>query len=96
MLNRSAICSIDSADPNGRPRRSEQRTVISSASLCTARSARVSVFLWGINRKPVLTMSPPKAKTHTTINRELGQPDDPPTKAVFEFLRGYCQKASPK
>ena len=25
-------------------------------------------------------------KTHTTINSELGQPDDPPTKALFGFL----------
>ena len=37
-----------------------------------------------------------EGKTHTTINRELGQPDDPPTKAVFEFLRVHCQKLSLK
>jgi arylformamidase len=39
---------------------------------------------------------PGEGKTHATINRELGQPDDPPTKAVFEFLRVHCQKLSPK
>jgi arylformamidase len=39
---------------------------------------------------------PAEGKTHATINRELGQPDDPPTKAVFEFLRVQCQKFSPK
>ncbi len=30
---------------------------------------------------------PAEGKTHATINRELGQPDDEPTKAVFEFLK---------
>ncbi len=30
---------------------------------------------------------PAEGKTHATINRELGQPDDASTKAVFEFLR---------
>jgi arylformamidase len=39
---------------------------------------------------------PAEGKTYATINRELGQLDDPPTKAVFEFLRGHCQKLSPK
>lgn len=29
---------------------------------------------------------PAKDKTHATINRELGLPNDEPTKAVFEFL----------
>lgn len=29
---------------------------------------------------------PGKGKTHATINRELGLPNDEPTKAVFEFL----------
>ena len=29
---------------------------------------------------------PAKGKTHGTINRDLGLPDDAPTKAVFEFL----------
>ncbi len=29
---------------------------------------------------------PAEGKTHMTINRELGEPDDPPTQAVFEFL----------
>jgi acetyl esterase/lipase len=32
---------------------------------------------------------PAEGKTHATINRELGQPDDPPTKAVFEFLESH-------
>jgi acetyl esterase/lipase len=27
-----------------------------------------------------------EGKTHGTINSELGLPDDPPTKALFEFL----------
>jgi arylformamidase len=39
---------------------------------------------------------PAEGKTHATINRELGQPDDAPTRAVFEFLRGHCEKSSPK
>jgi arylformamidase len=39
---------------------------------------------------------PAEGKTHATINGELGQPDNPPTKAVFEFLRVHCQKLSPK
>jgi arylformamidase len=39
---------------------------------------------------------PAEGKTHATINRELGQPDDLPTKAVFEFLRSHYQKLSPK
>jgi arylformamidase len=46
----------------------------------------------GIEAKVV----PAEGKTHATINRELGQADDPPTKAVFEFLRGHCLKLSPK
>lgn len=29
---------------------------------------------------------PAEGKNHATINRELGLPDDPPTKKVFEFL----------
>jgi acetyl esterase/lipase len=39
---------------------------------------------------------PAEGKTHLTINRELGEPDDVPTKEVFEFLRGHCEKSSPK
>jgi arylformamidase len=39
---------------------------------------------------------PAEGKTHATINGEFGQPDDPATKAVFEFLRGHCHKSSPK
>lgn len=31
-------------------------------------------------------VAPGEGKTHATINRELGMPDDRPTKAVFEFL----------
>lgn len=31
---------------------------------------------------------PGKDKTHATINRELGLPNDEPTKAVFDFLDG--------
>ncbi len=30
---------------------------------------------------------PAEGKTHATINRELGEPDDPPTRAVFDFLQ---------
>jgi acetyl esterase/lipase len=33
---------------------------------------------------------PAERKTHVTINRGLGEPDDAPTGAVFEFLRGRC------
>lgn len=29
---------------------------------------------------------PARNKTHATINRELGQPDDPPTQSIFQFL----------
>ncbi len=29
-----------------------------------------------------------EGKDHGSINRELGQPDDPPTKALFEFVNG--------
>jgi hypothetical protein len=36
----------------------------------------------GINAKAF----PSEGKTHTTINSELGQPDDKPTQAMFEFL----------
>ena len=35
---------------------------------------------------------PAEGKTHATINRELGEPDDAPTRAVFGFLRGRCEK----
>jgi arylformamidase len=38
------------------------------------------------------TVFPAEGKTHATINRELGQPGDAPTKAVFEFLREHCEK----
>ena len=34
----------------------------------------------------VATVVPAEGKTHATINRELGQPDDAPTEAVFQFL----------
>jgi arylformamidase len=42
------------------------------------------------------TVVPAEGKTHATINRELGQPDDLPTTEVFEFLRQQCQKSRPK
>jgi hypothetical protein len=29
-----------------------------------------------------------RAKNHITINRELGEPGDEPTRKVFEFLEG--------
>jgi arylformamidase len=32
------------------------------------------------------TVVPAEGKTHGTINSELGQPDDKPTKALFDFL----------
>jgi acetyl esterase/lipase len=35
---------------------------------------------------------PAERKTHVTINWGLGEPDDSPTGAVFEFLRGRCEK----
>lgn len=38
---------------------------------------------------------PAENKTHGTINRELGQPDDPPTLAVFEFLNARRNKPEP-
>ena len=37
---------------------------------------------------------PAEGKTHLTINRELGEPDDTPTKEVFEFLRNQSGKPS--
>jgi acetyl esterase/lipase len=39
---------------------------------------------------------PVEGKTHLTINRELGDPDDLPTGAVFEFLRGRRQRSHVK
>jgi len=30
--------------------------------------------------------------THTKINADLGQPDDPATKVLFEFLAGALKK----
>jgi acetyl esterase/lipase len=35
---------------------------------------------------------PAEGKTHTTINNDLGQPDDKPTQALFEFLGGVLKK----
>ena len=32
-------------------------------------------------------VEPAEGKTHLTINRELGEPEDGPTKVVFKFLR---------
>jgi arylformamidase len=37
---------------------------------------------------------PAEGKTHVTINWQLGDPDDAPTGAVFDFLRGRCEKTS--
>jgi hypothetical protein len=39
---------------------------------------------------------PAEGKSHATINREFGQPDDPAMQAVIEFLRDHCHKLSPK
>ena len=41
-------------------------------------------------------VSPAEGKTHLTINRELGEPDDAPTKEVIEFLRSQCEKSNRK
>ncbi len=35
---------------------------------------------------------PAEGKTHTTINSELGLPDDKPSKEMFEFLAGALKK----
>jgi arylformamidase len=35
---------------------------------------------------------PAEAKTHDTINADLGLPDDKPTKALFEFVGGVLKK----
>ncbi len=35
---------------------------------------------------------PAEGKTHTTINSELGAPDDKPTKEMFEFIQGLLKK----
>jgi acetyl esterase/lipase len=35
---------------------------------------------------------PGEGKTHATINRELGLPDDKPTMAMFKFLKGLLEK----
>jgi uncharacterized protein (TIGR03067 family) len=39
------------------------------------------------------TVLPGEGKTHGTINSDLGLPDDPPTKAVFEFLAAVTTPA---
>jgi acetyl esterase/lipase len=39
---------------------------------------------------------PAEGKTHLTINRELGEPDDLPTEVVSEFLREHRQKPNIK
>jgi acetyl esterase/lipase len=36
---------------------------------------------------------PAEGKTHATINRELGQADDAPTKEVFEFLESRLKSS---
>jgi hypothetical protein len=33
-----------------------------------------------------------EGKNHTTLNDDLGTPDDKPTKALFEFLNGVLMK----
>lgn len=38
---------------------------------------------------------PARGKTHATINRELGEPDDAPTREVFEFLDARCRDVRP-
>jgi acetyl esterase/lipase len=38
------------------------------------------------------TAYPAAGKTHTTINADLGLPDDQPTRALFEFLGGVLKK----
>jgi arylformamidase len=35
---------------------------------------------------------PSEGKTHTTINTDLGKPDDRPTRELFEFLGGVLKK----
>jgi acetyl esterase/lipase len=42
------------------------------------------------------TVVPAEGKTHLTINRELGEPGDGPTEAVFEFLREHRQESNIK
>ncbi len=32
-----------------------------------------------------------EGKNHASINRDLGLPDDAPTKAIFEFLDGWLK-----
>lgn len=46
----------------------------------------------GVEAKAV----PAEGKTHASINRELGLPDDAPTKAVFEFLESHRGEADKK
>lgn len=41
------------------------------------------------------TVTPAEGKTHATINRELGRPDDAPTMAVFDFLQRRRQAPNP-
>ena len=35
---------------------------------------------------------PADGKSHTTINADLGLPDDQPTQALFEFLGGVLKR----
>ena len=35
---------------------------------------------------------PAQNKNHTTINADLGLPDDPPTKAMLDFLNGILKQ----
>jgi hypothetical protein len=37
-------------------------------------------------------LAKPWGKNHTTINADLGLPDDRPTQALFEFVGGVLKK----
>lgn len=37
--------------------------------------------------------APASGKTHLTINREIGQPDDMPTQEIFKFLNSIRDSA---
>ncbi len=44
---------------------------------------------WGPRPFPVL---PAEGKNHTTLNDDLGKPDDKPTRELFEFLGKVLKK----
>ncbi len=62
---------------------------VASRPDATARSQAFAKALNGAGVKAELV--PGVDKSHATINRELGLPDDKPTKAVFEFLDGVLK-----